>query len=146
MIDYCGWRVYKVINKSTKLMSDPYKFEPHKIFLCDIMNIFEWLYGHLEYFIWMVLAWEICNKGGCAKKVIIKSQRQFMYGSIFYGSDVIIQLLYQYCFTFHILYSQILWYHNSIVHCKDIQMSLVIKKKTDFLDDPLIVLKPNIHS
>ena len=38
----------------------------------------------------MVLAWEICNmKLRFAKKVIIKSQRQFMYGSNFYGSDVI---------------------------------------------------------
>ena len=27
-------------------------------------------------------------KSGFAKKVIIKSQRQFMYGSNFYGSDV----------------------------------------------------------
>ena len=36
-----------------------------------------------------VLAWETCNlKWGFAKKVIIKSQRQFMYGSNFYGSDV----------------------------------------------------------
>ena len=48
------------------------------------------LYGHLVYFILKVLAWEICNmKWGFAKKVIIKSQRQFMYGSNFYGSDVI---------------------------------------------------------
>ena len=47
------------------------------------------LYGHLVYFILKVLAWEICNmKWGFAKKVIIKSQRQFMYGSNFYGSDV----------------------------------------------------------
>ena len=39
------------------------------------------LYGHLVYFIIKVLAWEICNmKWGFAKKVIIKSQRQFMYG------------------------------------------------------------------
>ena len=37
-----------------------------------------------------VLAWEICNmKWGFAKKVAIKSQRQFMPGSNFYGSDVI---------------------------------------------------------
>ena len=37
------------------------------------------LYGHLVYFILKVLAWEIWNmKWGFAKKVIIKSQRQFM--------------------------------------------------------------------
>ena len=36
------------------------------------------------------MAWEICNmKWGFAKKAIIKSQRQFMYGSNFYESDVI---------------------------------------------------------
>ena len=47
-------------------------------------------YGHLVYFILKVLAWEICNmKWGFAKKIIIKSKRQFMYGSNFYGSDVI---------------------------------------------------------
>ena len=49
------------------------------------------LYGHLKvvYLILKVLAWEICNmKWWFAKKVIIKSQRQFMYGSNFYGSDV----------------------------------------------------------
>ena len=40
------------------------------------------------YFLLKVLAWEICNmKWGFAKKVIIKSQRQFMYGSNFYGSE-----------------------------------------------------------
>ena len=48
------------------------------------------LYGHPVYFILKVLAWEIFNmKWGFAKKVIIKSQRQFMYSSNFYGSDVI---------------------------------------------------------
>ena len=48
------------------------------------------LYGHLEYLILKVLAWEICNmKWGFAKKVMIKSLRQFMYGSNFCGSDVI---------------------------------------------------------
>ena len=47
------------------------------------------LYGHLVYFILKVLAWEICNmKWGFAKKVLLKSQRQFMYGSNFYESDV----------------------------------------------------------
>ena len=47
------------------------------------------LYGHLIYFISKVLAWEICNmKWRFAKKVIIKSQRQFMYDSNFYGSHV----------------------------------------------------------
>ena len=43
---------------------------------------------YLVYFILKVLAWEICNlKWGFAIKVI-KSQRQFMYGSNFYGSHV----------------------------------------------------------
>ena len=43
------------------------------------------LYWHLVYFILKVLAWEFCNvKWGFAKKVIIKSQRQLMYGSNFY--------------------------------------------------------------
>ena len=47
------------------------------------------MYGHLVYFILKVLAWEICNmKWGFAKKVIIKSQRQLMYGSNFYELDV----------------------------------------------------------
>ena len=47
------------------------------------------LYGHLVCFILKLLAWEICNmKWGFAKKVIIKSQRQFSYGSNFYESDV----------------------------------------------------------
>ena len=47
------------------------------------------LYGHLVYFILKVLAWEFCNmKWGFAKKVVIKSQRQFMYGSNCHGSDV----------------------------------------------------------
>ena len=47
------------------------------------------LYGHLVYFILKVLAWEICNmKWEFAKKVIIKPQRQFMYGLNFYVSDV----------------------------------------------------------
>ena len=47
------------------------------------------LYGHLVY-IALVLTWEICNmKWVFAKKVIIKSQRQIMCGSNFYGSDVI---------------------------------------------------------
>ena len=36
------------------------------------------------------MAWEICNmKWGFAKRVLLKSQRQFMYGSNFYESDVI---------------------------------------------------------
>ena len=44
---------------------------------------------YVVYFILKVLPWEICNmKWGFAKKVIIKSQRQFMYGSNFYVSDV----------------------------------------------------------
>ena len=39
--------------------------------------------------IFKVLAWEICNmKWGFSKKVMIKSQKQFMYGSNFCGSDV----------------------------------------------------------
>ena len=47
------------------------------------------LYGHLVYFNSNVLAWEICNmKWEFAKKVIIKSQRQFMYGSNFCGLDI----------------------------------------------------------
>ena len=47
------------------------------------------LYGHLVCFILKLLAWEICNmKWGFAKKVKIKSQRQFIYGSNFYESDV----------------------------------------------------------
>ena len=51
------------------------------------------MYGHLVYFISKVLAWEISNmKWGFAKKVIIKSQRQFMYGSNIYGSDVTLTL------------------------------------------------------
>ena len=34
--------------------------------------------------------WDICNmEWGFTKKVIIKSQRPFMYGSNVYGSDVI---------------------------------------------------------
>ena len=37
------------------------------------------LYGHLVFFILKVLAWEICNmKRGFTKKVIIKSQWQFI--------------------------------------------------------------------
>ena len=52
------------------------------------------LYGHPVYFIFKVLAWEICIiKWGFAKKVIIKSQRQFMYGSNFYESDVSMTLM-----------------------------------------------------
>ena len=44
----------------------------------------------LVYFILKVFAWEICNmEWGFTKKVIIKSQRPFMYGSNVYGSDVI---------------------------------------------------------
>ena len=73
------------------ITSDPEKLEPHDLSLwlyesfCIIL-----LYGHLVYFILKILAWEICNmKWGYAKKVIIKSQRQFLYGSNFYGSDVI---------------------------------------------------------
>ena len=51
------------------------------------------MYGHLVHIILKVLAWEICNlKWGFAKKVIIKSERQFMYGSNFYESDVRIKL------------------------------------------------------
>ena len=46
-------------------------------------------YGRLVYFILKVFAWEICSmKWGFVKKVIIMSQRQFMYNSYFYGSDV----------------------------------------------------------
>ena len=53
------------------------------------------LYGHLVYFILKVLAWEISNmKWGFTKKVIIKSQKQFMYGSNFHGSDVNIKRSY----------------------------------------------------
>ena len=47
------------------------------------------LFGHLVCFILKILAWKIPNmKWEFAKKVIIKSQRQFMYGSNFYVSDV----------------------------------------------------------
>ena len=47
------------------------------------------LYGHLVYFFFKVLAWEICSmKWGFAKKVMIKLQRRFMNGSNFYESDV----------------------------------------------------------
>ena len=42
-----------------------------------------------QYTYFLILAWEICNmKWEFAKKVIIKSQRQFTYGSIFYESDI----------------------------------------------------------
>ena len=45
--------------------------------------------AYLVYFIIKVLAWENWNmKWGFAKKVIIKSQRQFIYGSNFYESGV----------------------------------------------------------
>ena len=58
------------------------------LWLCEYFWIIL-LYGHLVYFILKVLAWEICNvKWGFARKVIVKPQRQFMYGSIFYGSDI----------------------------------------------------------
>ena len=51
-------------------------------------NIIVWAHSIL---ILKVSAWEICNmKWGFAKKVKIKSQRQVMYGSIFYESDVIL--------------------------------------------------------
>ena len=61
-------------------------------------NLSLWLYeyfwiilknGYQVYFISKVLAWEIgIMKWGFATKVMIKSQRQFMYGSNFYESDV----------------------------------------------------------
>ena len=46
------------------------------------------LYGHLVYFILKVLTWkfDILNED-LPKKVIIKSEKQFMHGSNFYGSD-----------------------------------------------------------
>ena len=44
------------------------------------------LYGHLVYFIWHE-KFAIWNED-MPKKVMIKSQRQFMYGSNFYESDV----------------------------------------------------------
>ena len=62
------------------------------------------LYGHLVYFILKVLVWEICNmKWGFAQKVIIKSQRQFMYGSNFYGSDVTSKCYSHFCVSFSCL-------------------------------------------
>ena len=58
------------------------------LWLCEYFWIIL-LYGHLVCFILKVLAWEISNmKWGFAKKVLIKSQRQFMYGSNFYETDV----------------------------------------------------------
>ena len=58
------------------------------MWLCEYFWIIL-LYGHLVYVLHLkVLAWEICNmKRGFDKKVILKSQRQFMYGSNFYESD-----------------------------------------------------------
>ena len=53
--------------------------------------------------LWIFSAWEICNmKWGCAKKVIIKSQGQFMYVSNFYESDVILKSVLNYCAAFWI--------------------------------------------
>ena len=74
-----------------RLMSDPYKIRTtHNLSLG--LDEYFWiilLYWHLVYFILKVLAWDICDmKWGFAKNVIIESQRQFMYGSNFYGSDV----------------------------------------------------------
>ena len=44
----------------------------------------------IRYFILKVLAWEICiMKWGFTIKMIIKSQKQFLYCSNFYESDVI---------------------------------------------------------
>ena len=46
--------------------------------------------ARVRYFILKVLAWEICNmKWGFTIKIIIKSQKQFLYCSNFYESDVI---------------------------------------------------------
>ena len=57
----------------------------HNLSLCFYEYVWiKLLYGHLVYFILKVLIWEICNmKWVFAKKVIIESQRQFMYGSNF---------------------------------------------------------------
>ena len=79
---FCKW--YFLTNPLT---SDSIKIRTtHNLSLSPYYYFWIILYGNLVYFI----AWEICSmKWGFAKKVIIKSQRQFMYGSNFYGSDVI---------------------------------------------------------
>ena len=58
------------------------------------------MFWHLAYFILKVFAWKICNmKWGFPKKFITESQRQFMYGSNFYESDVRWEKKISWCFN-----------------------------------------------
>ena len=94
---------FEKISSSTKVMSKPIQVqfvhtEPHVWFIkIRTTSVFVTLWIFLDNIIvWApdilhlkVLAWEICNmKWGFAKEVIVKSQRQFMYGSNLSESDV----------------------------------------------------------
>ena len=81
------------------------------------------LYGHLGHFILKVLAWKISNmKFGFAQKVKIRSQRQFMYGSNFNGSDVV----YKYLANIYINFwnSTFSFYENKVLFTEPFQAIL----------------------